>query len=93
MTGALAVSQHPVIRSGDYRLVVKSLEIEFLKPAMSDVEASTTITRSQQEHLRNSLSETGKAQLKLDIELADADGKVVAKAAGQYHVSRNRKTD
>ncbi len=90
MSGALALSQHPAIRGGGYRLVVRNLSIDFVKPAMTDVEATAIITEAQQQNLIETLESTGKAQLELPIELADTEGVVVAKATGQYHISRKR---
>ena len=90
MTGALTVSQHPAVRGGDYRLVVKSLSIDFLKPAMTDVTASATITEAQRADLVQALQGDGRAELALDIELTDAEDRLVAKAKGLYHVSTKR---
>ena len=90
MTGALTVSQHPAIRGGGHRLVVKSLNIDFLKPAMTDVTASATITEAQRAQLIQALEGEGKAELALDIELTDAEGQLVAQARGLYHVSTKR---
>lgn len=90
MTGALTVSQHPAIQGRGYRLVVKSLNIEFIKPAMTDVTATALITERQKTELIETLESSGKAELSLDIELTDVEHKVVAKAVGHYHISQKR---
>ena len=90
MSGALAVSRDPAIRSGGHRLVVKSLSIDYLKPALTDVTASAGMTDAQRVQLIRGLADDGKAEVELDIELADAAGQPVARATGRYHISVTR---
>lgn len=90
MTGALAISQDPAIRNRGYRLVVRNLTIDYLKPAMTDVTSSVSITDAERARLLEALAGDGKAELELDIELVDLHGQIVAKAHGRYHLSPGR---
>ena len=91
MAGGLAVNQSSVLRSGDYLLVVKSLNLEFLKPALSDVEAIARISKEQLSQIDQSLREQGKFQFELSVELVDAAGESVAVATGVYYASRKKR--
>lgn len=88
MAGALAVSQHPMVRADDLRIVVQSMNIDFVRPAMTGVEAIAAVSEAQARALNDSLALDGRARLELEVELADSGGNLVAKATGHYHLSR-----
>ena len=90
MAGGLAINQSPSIRSGEYLPVVKSLNLEFLKPAMSDVEAVATISDQQLSEIEDSLRANGKVQFELVITLRDQEDIAVAKATGVYYASKRK---
>lgn len=88
MAGGLAVNQSAALRSGKYLLVVKSLNLEFLKPAMSDIQAIAHISRQQLTEIDHSLHRSGKVQFELRIDLVDVGDIKVATATGVYYASQ-----
>ena len=93
MAGGLAINQCSAIQGGDFLLVVRDLNIEYLKPAMTDIEAVAKISEQQLSEIDSALRDDGKMELELGIELFDTEGTVVARATGSYYASRKKQPD
>jgi acyl-coenzyme A thioesterase PaaI-like protein len=83
--GALAMATFDM---SSYFPLVKRLEIDFLKPARSDVRASTSLRQDEIERVRAAAEETGKGQFELVAELHDQAGMLVARTVGIYQIRR-----
>lgn len=92
MAGGLAGNRSSEISSGNYLLVVKSLKIEFVKPALSDVEAVVYLSDTKLSEIEESLRSEGKVEFELDCELLDESGEVASKSVAVYYASK-RKAD
>lgn len=68
--------------------IVARVEIDYLRPAMTDVTASTTFSPDAQERLRNDALRDGKGRYTLEITLTDTTGVEVARAVGHYQLRR-----
>ena len=66
--------------------IVKRQEIDFLRPAMTAVTASTTLSEDEQARVQAEATETGKANFELLTEVVGEDGTVVAKTHGFYQL-------
>lgn len=66
--------------------VVKSLRIDFRKPARSDVLAETTLSAERVAEVDRLAREHGKAEFTLDATLTDEAGIVVATTEGVYQL-------
>lgn len=83
--GLLALSALP----GDgFVPLVKSLQVEFARPASTDVVARTSMDADTAERVRARAHEVGKADFELVAELTDDHGTVVARTVGQYQLRR-----
>jgi len=92
MAGGLAGNRSPVISSENNLLVVKSLKIEFVKPAFSAVEAVVHLSDSELKDMEETLLKEGKVEFELDCDLVDESGQVVSRSVAVYHAS-TRKAD
>jgi acyl-coenzyme A thioesterase PaaI-like protein len=88
LAGGLAVGQCEALRSGDFLLVVKRFSIDFLKPAMTDLEAVATIGNEQLRDIDRNLRAKGKHAFKLEISLINDVQEVVAFAIGEYYAGQ-----
>ncbi|WP_277745814.1 YiiD C-terminal domain-containing protein [Nocardioides yefusunii] len=68
--------------------LVTRVEIDYLRPATTDVTASTTFSPDHQATLREDALRDGKARYVLHISLTDAHGVEVARAVGQYQLRK-----
>jgi acyl-coenzyme A thioesterase PaaI-like protein len=66
--------------------IVKRLEIEFTRPAMSASTARATLSPEEFERVRTEASVVGKAEFELTAEVTDEDGTVVARTRGLYQL-------
>ena len=76
--------------SDDYLLVLKEMNIKFLKPAMEDVTATTHFSKQQVLELNNALADNGRHDFDLHAEIKDKSGNVLANTHAQYAVRRKR---
>lgn len=83
--GGLAIS---TFDSSAYYPLVKGLDIRFLKPATTDITASTSIDADTIAKVAATAEETGKADFVLEAELTDTNGVVVARTVGDYQLRR-----
>lgn len=66
--------------------IVKRLEIDFTRPAMTAVTASTTLSEDEQARVQAEAAETGKSNFELLTEVVGEDGTVVARTHGFYQL-------
>lgn len=66
--------------------LVKRLEIDFTRPAMTAVTASTTLAEEEIARVQAEASETGKSNFELLTEVVAEDGTVVARTHGFYQL-------
>ncbi|MCR1786347.1 DUF4442 domain-containing protein [Nocardioides carbamazepini] len=68
--------------------LVKSLTIDFLRPATTDVVARATLDDDVINRVLAETTEHGKSDFELVAEVTDADGTVVARTRGLYQMRR-----
>jgi thioesterase domain-containing protein len=73
---------------GQYFPLVKSLNIEFLKPASTMVTSSTRLDLDEAAKLQAVADETGKAEFQLVSEIHDEAGVLVARTTGTYQIRK-----
>jgi len=83
--GALAMATFDM---SSYFPLVRDLRIDFLKPAGSNVRASTSLREGEIERVRADAEHAGKAQFELVAELHDEAGTLVARTFGTYQIRR-----
>jgi acyl-coenzyme A thioesterase PaaI-like protein len=66
--------------------IVKRLEIDFTRPAMTAVTASTTLSEEERARVQAEASERGKSDFELLTEVVGEDGTVVARTHGFYQL-------
>jgi acyl-coenzyme A thioesterase PaaI-like protein len=66
--------------------LVKRVEIDFLRPAMTAVTASTTLSAEEQTRIQAEATDVGKSNFELLTEVVAEDGTVVAKTHGFYQL-------
>jgi len=66
--------------------IVKRLEIDFTRPATTDVVARTTLAEDEIARVQAEASENGKADFELEAEVVDEEGTVVARTHGFYQL-------
>ena len=69
-----------------YVPVVKSLSIEFKRPALTDITSEALFSSKQVEVMNTALESTGRYDFDLASVIRDREGEVVAEALGQYAV-------
>lgn len=69
-----------------YYPILKSLTVDFLAPATSDLTLRCTLSPSELAVLQQQLEAQGKAGFELHGELRDQQGAVVARSHGQFQV-------
>lgn len=66
--------------------LVKRLEIDFLRPAMTAVTARTTLSEEDHSRIQAEAVATGKSNYELVAEVTDESGTVVARTRGSYQM-------
>ncbi|MET3963609.1 acyl-coenzyme A thioesterase PaaI-like protein [Marmoricola sp. OAE513] len=66
--------------------LVKRLEIDFTRPAMTAATARTTLSEEERARVQAEATENGKSNFELLTEVTDEDGTVVAKTHGFYQL-------
>ena len=69
-----------------YVPVVKSLSIEFKRPALTDITSEALFSSKQVKVMNTALESTGRYDFDLASVIRDSEGEVVAEASGQYAV-------
>jgi acyl-coenzyme A thioesterase PaaI-like protein len=83
--GALFLSSFDATR---YFPIVKALNLDFLKPAKSDVTVEISLTDEQIAAIQSEADSKGKAEFVLEGELKDNAGVVVARSRGVYQIRK-----
>jgi len=83
--GALALNTWD---ASSYLPVVKSLTIDFLRPARTDVTASTSIDEDAIKMTEAAAEQTGKGEYVLVAEIHDEEGTLVARTTGTYQIRK-----
>ena len=73
---------------GQYFPLVKSLTIEFLKPASTTVTSETRLDLDEAAKLQAIADETGKAEFQLVSEIHDESGMLVGRTTGTYQIRK-----
>ena len=66
--------------------IVKRLEIDFTRPAMTAATASTTLSEEERTRVQTEATEAGKANFELLTEVVDEAGTLVARTHGFYQL-------
>lgn len=68
--------------------IVKSMEIKFKKPALTDVTITVEISQEEVDRINREVEEKGKSDFVLEGQLKDAGGAVVCESRGVYQIRR-----
>lgn len=71
-------------------MVVRRLEIEYLRPAQSDLVCAPRLSPEVIAQVRANIAEQGKSDLPLPVEVIDAEGQVVARLQATYYLRSQR---
>jgi len=66
--------------------IVKRVEIDFTRPAMTASTARTTLSEEERSRVQSEASESGKSNFELLTEVTDEEGTVVARTHGFYQL-------
>lgn len=69
-----------------YAPVVKSLSIDYLRPALGDVRATVEMSPEEIERVLAEAAATGKSNYELEVSVTDENGVTVARTVGQYQL-------
>lgn len=81
--GILALSSFPL---DGYAPVIRSMTIDYLKPALGDVHATVEMAPADIERVVAQATEAGKSNYELVVEVVDGNGVTVARTVGQYQL-------
>lgn len=73
----------------NYHIVAKEVNIRFRRPAVTDVTVTTEISEEAVKNITEEMTEKGKADIVLDLELKDARQEVVALVHGVWQGRKN----
>jgi len=79
---------HPSFDLARYYPTVKSLTIDFRRPATTAVRAEASLTPDAIERIRGTAESEGRAEFELEAVITDASGEVVATTRGTYQLRR-----
>ncbi|MGC8604192.1 MAG: YiiD C-terminal domain-containing protein [Desulfomonilaceae bacterium] len=66
--------------------LIKKMEIQFLKPALTDVSVEASLSKEEIRRVKSELAEKGKSEFILSAQLKDELGRVVALSKGVYQI-------
>ena len=66
--------------------VVNSLDIKFIRPALSDITSEALFSQQDVELMNSTLADSGRYDFNLSSTIRNADGEIVAEASGCYAV-------
>lgn len=70
--------------------VIKSMSVEYLRPATTDVTVEARITDDEAQRILAEAEAGGKADFGLDLEVTDTEGTVVMRSRGLYQLRTRR---
>ena len=85
--GALFLTTFDVAR---FYPVLKAMQIRFRRPAFTDVTVDVALTEEEAQRIAGEAERLGKSEFTLNVEVRDADDRVVAETEGIYQL---RKTE
>lgn len=71
-----------------YYPIVKELTLRFRRPATGDITVDARLDADEIERIQREADAEGKADYRLDLQLCDASGEVVAESHGLYQLRR-----
>ncbi|MBI5252546.1 MAG: YiiD C-terminal domain-containing protein [Desulfomonile tiedjei] len=69
-----------------YYPIVKEMNVQFRRPALSDCTVEVSISESEADRIRDEADKNGKAEFILEAEIKDQSGEVVARSRGIYQI-------
>ncbi len=66
--------------------VVKEVNLRFRRPATSDIRVEARLDAAEIERIQEEATRAGKAEYRLDLQLTDASGAVVAESSALYQL-------
>ncbi|OUS24103.1 hypothetical protein A9Q98_14145 [Thalassotalea sp. 42_200_T64] len=72
--------------SKQYVPVIRSLDIEFMRPAFTDISSEAFFSEQDVEKMNSAMKNNGRYDFELSSTIKNTDGEVVAKAKGTYAV-------
>ena len=84
--GALFLTSFDVQR---FYPLIKEMNLRFRRPATSDISVEARLDAEEIERIQNEAEREGKAEYRLQLQLKDADGQVVAETSALYQLRKH----
>jgi acyl-coenzyme A thioesterase PaaI-like protein len=84
--GALFLTSFDVQR---FYPLIKEMNLRFRRPATSDISVEARLNTEEIERIQNEAEREGKAEYRLELQLKDADGQVVAETSALYQLRKH----
>ncbi|MDG9925823.1 MULTISPECIES: YiiD C-terminal domain-containing protein [unclassified Pseudomonas] len=84
--GALFLTSFDVQR---FYPLIKEMNLRFRRPATSDISVEAHLDAEEIERIQNQAEREGKAEYRLELQLKDADGQVVAETSALYQLRKH----
>jgi acyl-coenzyme A thioesterase PaaI-like protein len=84
--GALFLTSFDVQR---FYPLIKEMNLRFRRPATSDISVEARLDTEEIERIQNEAEREGKAEYRLELQLKDADGQVVAETSALYQLRKH----
>jgi acyl-coenzyme A thioesterase PaaI-like protein len=84
--GALFLTSFDVQR---FYPLIKEMNLRFRRPASSDIRVEARLNAAEIERIQAEAEQAGKAEYRLDLQLTDADGQVVAETSALYQLRKH----
>ena len=69
--------------------LIKEMKLRFPRPATSDISVEARLGTEEIERIQNEAEREGKAEYRLELQLKDADGQVVAETSALYQLRKH----
>jgi acyl-coenzyme A thioesterase PaaI-like protein len=84
--GALFLTSFDVQR---FYPLIKEMNLRFRRPATSDISVEAQLAAEEIERIQNEAEREGKAEYRLELQLKDATGQVVAETSALYQLRKH----
>lgn len=84
--GALFLTSFDVQR---FYPLIKEMNLRFRRPATSDISVEARLGTEEIERIQSEAEREGKAEYRLELQLKDADGQVVAETSALYQLRKH----
>lgn len=84
--GALFLTSFDVQR---FYPLIKEMNLRFRRPATSDIHVEARLDAAEIERIQAEAERAGKAEYRLDLQLIDTDGQVVAETSALYQLRKH----